>query len=157
MKIAKLLLFAVASAFLFGACQPKTFYEKIDAIDGESWHVDSILTYEILIEDSLQYYDMYVNLRNSTDFETQNFYLFLTTEFPDGTSAQDTLGCILCDAHGKWTGKGMGRLKDNHFLLKQKVRFPRCGTYRFFAQHGMRCESVNGIANFGISLNYYKQ
>lgn len=144
-------------SLFFSACGSKVFYEKIDPIENETWNINDVLTYEIQIEDTLQYYNMYVNIRNSVDFETQNFYVFMKTQFPDGFTAQDTLGCILSDPYGKWTGKGMGRLKDNRFLLKPKVRFPMKGTYRFEVRQGMRTDHVKGVANFGLSLYYFEK
>lgn len=142
--------------FFFARCSDKVFYEKIDTLKDEVWNIDSVLYYEFNIDDTMQYFNIYINIRNSIDFETQNFYVFMKTTFPDGYVAQDTLGCILSDAHGKWTGKGMGRIKDNRFLFKPNVRFPLTGTYRFEIKQGMRSDNVKGITNFGISLYHYK-
>ena len=142
---------------LFASCGGKVFYEKIDHIEGEVWHVDSVLHYEIDVTDSLQFYNMYVNIRNTVDFETQHFYLFMTTEFPNGYVGKDTLGCVICDPYGKWTGKGVGRIKDNHFLYRAKVRFPVTGTYKFSVQQGMREDEAKGISEFGLSLYYFEK
>jgi len=149
-------LFPILFCLLALASCNNAYYEKIDSIPDEVWNIDSLLTYQVEITDSLQYYNMYIHVRNTTDFETQNFYIFMTTVFPDGYTARDTLGCILCDPHGKWTGKGNGRLRDNKFLLKPKVRFASCGLYTFEVCQAMRSNDVKGIANFGISLYPYK-
>lgn len=148
---------ALSLAMAFAACSGKTFYEKTDALPDATWSIDTVLSYEIDITDSLQYYNLYINIRNTTDFETQNFYIFMTTVFPDGFSARDTLGCVLCDAHGKWTGKGAGHLRDNHFLLKPKVRFAIPGHYCFYVRQAMRDDEVKGISDFGISLEYWEE
>ena len=109
------------------------------------------------ITDSMAYYNMYIHLRNTTDFETQNFYVFMKTQYPDGHSEQDTLGFIVCDKFGKWTGKGQGRIKDNMFLFQPKIRFPRTGTYTFTVTQGMRTDKVKGISDFGITLENWKE
>jgi gliding motility-associated lipoprotein GldH len=93
-------------------------------------------------------------VRNTTDYPFQNLYLFFTTQLPDSAVFTDTLNCILCDAYGRWKGTGSGRIKTNRFLLKSKVRFPQKGTYIFSAQQAMREENINGIINFGITLQY---
>ena len=134
------------------SCKHQVFYSDIQSIAGEKWSVDKPLTFTVNIEDSMQYFNMYIHLRNTTDFETQNFYVFMRTTYPDGHAEQDTLGFILCDPYGKWTGKGHGYLKENQFLFKPKVRFARCGTYTFKVQQAMREESLPGIAEFGIAL-----
>jgi len=146
-------------AFIIGiillvSCKRNTFYQKNYNIANETWNIDSILNYQFTIADSLQYYKFYIDVRNTTSYPYQNLYLFFTTQFPDSTVFTDTLNCILSDAFGRWTGRGSGKIKDNRFVLKSKVRFPQTGTYFFTAQHAMREDNVKGITNFGITLLY---
>ena len=136
------------------SCNHRIFYQKIDSLPHETWNVDSILKYEVSISDSLQYYNFYINIRNTTDYPYQDFHIFFTTQFPDGTVFTDTLHSVLCDAHGRWRGVGSGRIKENRFVFKSKVRFPQTGTYIFSAQQAMREDDIEGIINFGITLQY---
>jgi gliding motility-associated lipoprotein GldH len=136
------------------SCNQAPFYQKNDTLPNETWNMDSTLVYEFTILDSLQHYNFYIYLRNNTSYSYQNLYLFFTTQFPDSTVFTDTLNAILCDAHGRWAGKGTGKIKENRFLLKPKVRFPQKGTYIFSAQQAMREENLIGITNFGITLQY---
>ncbi len=139
------------------SCRKNVFYSDIQTLPKETWKINKPLTFTMNIEDSMAYYNMYINLRNSTDFETQNFYVFMRTTYPDGHSEQDTLGFILCDKFGQWTGKGQGRIKDNKFLFQPKVRFPFNGQYTFTVTQGMRSEEVTGITDFGITLEHWKE
>ena len=150
-----LLLISLLSLFLANSCQKKVFYEKIDPLPDEVWHIDSLLHYDFTIEDTLACFNMYINIRNSVDFETQNFYIFMTTTFPNGDTAVDTLGCFISDIYGKWTGKGLGRVRENRFLFKSNIRFPQKGNYHIDVQQAMRADKVKGIVDFGISLNYF--
>lgn len=144
-------------ALLFCSCNPKTYYSEVKSVPHEKWAVDKPLYFKMNIEDSMQYYNMYFLIRNTTDFETQNFYAFMRTKYPDGHTEQDTLGFILCDKFGNWTGRGQGRLKDNKFLFQPKVRFPYNGEYIFTVTHGMRTDVVEGIESFGIVLEKYEE
>ena len=137
---------------LFSSCNKNTFYHKTDFFPDESWSADTTLNYEFTILDSLQFYNFYVDVRNSIDYPYQNLYLFFTTQFPDGSRFTDTLNCILCDAYGRWTGKGSGRIKENRFTLKSKVRFQQKGDYIFSTQQAMREDDLKGITDFGITL-----
>jgi len=150
----KLTAMIVVFFCFFVACNHKTFYHKIDVLPNETWNLDTILVYEFTILDSLQFYNFYIDVRNTTAYPYQNLYLFFTTRFPDNTIFTDTLNCILSDAFGRWTGKGSGRIKENRFILKSKVRFPITGTYTFSAQQAMRDDDLKGITNFGITLQY---
>jgi gliding motility-associated lipoprotein GldH len=154
--IKNILFFLIVFIVTFTSCKNDVFYEKIDTIKNETWNVNQKLVYEFEITDSLQYYNIFLNVRNSTDYPYQNFYIFLTNQFPSGLQMVDTLGSILCDPFGKWYGKGSGRIKDNKFLLKKQVRFQQKGKYIFTVQQGMREENLRGIANFGITFEKYK-
>ncbi|MDL2296915.1 gliding motility lipoprotein GldH [Bacteroidales bacterium OttesenSCG-928-B11] len=148
-----LLLFSL----LFTSCGGKVFYEKIEPIPDETWNIDSVLHFEFEVTDSMQFFNIYFDIRNSIEFETQNFYVFLTSQFPNGDISRDTLGFVLSNPYGEWKGRGSGRLKDNQFLYKAKVRFPICGIYKFSAVQGMRSDNVRGISEFGMSLFYFEK
>lgn len=139
------------------SCHKSTYFSDIQPIPEETWKTSAPLTFTLHIEDPMAYYNMYIHLRNSTDFETQNFYVFMKTQYPTGHAEQDTLGFILCDKFGKWTGKGQGRIKDNKFLFQPKVRFPIAGDYTFTVIQGMRADQVKGISDFGISLEHWTE
>jgi gliding motility-associated lipoprotein GldH len=155
MKKIAFVTFLSLCALIFTSCGSKVLYEKMDAIPNEIWNMDSALTYKFDITDSAQYYDIYINVRNNTDYETQYFYIFLNTIFPSGYIGKDTLGCVLCDPYGVWKGKGSGRMKDNHFLFKSKVRFNQKGSYTFKIYQAMRSENLKGISHFGVSISEF--
>lgn len=148
------IFFLLLFASIVISCNRNTFFQKSDILPNEIWNMDSTLVYKFPIFDSLQFYNFYIDVRNTTNYPYQNLYLFFTTQFPDSTIFTDTLNCILSDAHGRWKGKGSGRIKENRFILKSKVRFNQTGEYIFSAQQAMREENLSGITNFGITLQY---
>ena len=153
----KYLLLVAMFATLLCGCHHNEYYRQVNMLPDEKWAIDRPLYFKLNIEDSMQYFNMYIQLRNTTDFKTQNFYVFMRTKYPDGHSEQDTLGFILCDKFGNWTGRGQGRLKDNKFLFQPKVRFPYNGEYVFTVTQGMRDSVVEGIESFGIVLEKWKE
>ncbi|MCK9338450.1 MAG: gliding motility lipoprotein GldH [Bacteroidales bacterium] len=152
MKYRNVFLCLFLSLFLFSSCKHDIFYEEIHSIENETWNVKNVLNCEFEITDTMQFYTMYMDIRNSVDFETRNLYVFMDTEDPNGTKSRDTLEFVLADAHGNWKGKGNGRLKDYQYLFYPKVRFPYKGTYHFSFQQAMRQDDVVGIANFGMTV-----
>jgi len=141
----------------FSACDQGSVYHEYITIEEANWHQDSILRYDVLIEDSLALNDFFINIRNNTDYPFSNLYLFLTTEFPNGHSTRDTIECILADKNGKWLGSGSGRIKDNKIMLQQALRFPLGGTYHFSLEQGMRHEELKGIEDIGFSIEAHRQ
>ena len=152
--------FLILFAGIMASCNHNTFYHKSIALPNETWNMDSILVYEFTILDSLQFYNFYIDVRNTTDYPFQNLYFFFTMLFPDGTQfvAPDPLNCILSDSYGRWKGNGSGRIKANRLTFRlnqeEKVRFPQTGTYTILVQHAMREVDLKGITDFGITLQY---
>jgi gliding motility-associated lipoprotein GldH len=145
------ILFAVGVFFLF-SCDPNRVYEKNIAIDNGVWNKDSVVSFVMDIEDTLQPYNFYINIRNSTDYRYSNLYLFIDTYFPDETHARDTLEFILAGTDGKWFGKGFGKIKESTVLLRRGVRFPMSGKYRFTMEQAMRTENLEGIEDVGMRI-----
>ncbi len=151
----RLFSFSAALAFLgfiFVSCDNNRYYEHNEAIVNNTWQYDDAKVFELEIEDSLQAFNFYINVRNTVDYEFANLYFFIKSELPDGKFTQDTVECQLADYQGKWLGDGRGEFRDNSFILRENMRFQKNGTYRFWLKHGMRRDSLKGIADVGIRL-----
>jgi gliding motility-associated lipoprotein GldH len=142
----------VLLGFIFVSCDNNRYYEHNEVIVNNTWQYDDAKAFELEIEDSLQAFDFYINVRNTVDYEFANLYFFIKSELPDGEIAQDTVECQLADYQGKWLGDGRGEFRDNSFILRQNMRFQKNGTYHFWLKHGMRRDSLKGIADVGIRL-----
>ncbi len=106
------------------------------------------------VTDTVSAYNLYINLRNTNDYQFQNLYLFVDVIAPNGASIRDTFECYLADNHGKWLGKGKGKIYDNRFLYRQSVKFSTKGDYRIQLQQAMRVDDLNGLANIGVRMEH---
>ncbi len=147
-SIISVLLFAV----VFISCDKNVIFEENVKIPGEKWHKDSIVELSTSINDTINLYDIYLNLRHNTEYEYRNFYLFFETHLPNGMVVRDTLECILADKSGKWHGKGFGRIKSNRFHFRENVWFPSEGKYEFRIEQAMREDELNGIVDIGVRI-----
>ncbi len=141
---------------IFISCDQNRYYEKNEAIDQNIWYYRDAKTFEVDIVDSLQAFNFYINVRNTIDYEYANLYFFIKTELPNGKLAVDTIECQLANLEGKWLGSGSSEFRDNSFILRQNMRFTQKGMYRFYLKHGMRSDSLQGIADVGIRLEISK-
>ena len=139
-------------AFVVAACDPNLVYEQNIELNNLTWHKDSIITINANVEDTISAHNIYVNIRNTSKYEKQNLFLFITTTSPNGTVLKDTLECYLADKRGKWTGSGWGDLFDNQFLYKKNIRFPISGTYKFEYVQGMRVNELKHISDIGLRI-----
>lgn len=143
---------AVMALLFFASCDDSRIYEENKKIEGNAWKSAEPVEFEVEITDTNQAVNAYVNLRNTTDYGFSNIYLFLTTTFPNGKEAKDTLNCLLADKNGKWMGKGAGDLLDNRIMLKHNVYFNQKGKYKFSFEHGMRVDPLPNVTDVGFRI-----
>jgi len=116
--------------------------------------MDSTARLEVEIDDTIQSFSFFINVRNNDNYPYRNLYLFLNSLLPGGERARDTIELLLADRSGKWLGKGFGQLKDNQIKVRSDLRFPTKGTYLFEIEHAMRDTVLTGIENIGIRIEY---
>ncbi len=121
-------------------------------IPNRIWERTHTINFKVPVNDTVKTYDFHIDLRNEGTYPYSNIYLFVNTTFPSGAMARDTVECILADPSGRWLGKGIGDIRDNHILFKENVRFPTTGTYSFEFEQGMRMEQLPAILDVGISI-----
>ncbi|MDP4292197.1 MAG: gliding motility lipoprotein GldH [Bacteroidota bacterium] len=137
------------------SCEKNIFFQENKKIEGEKWLMNQPCEFTVGVSDIHRNYDFYLNIRNTADYKYSNLYLFLHTYYPGGTTSVDTLECTLAQPDGKWIGTGFGRIKYQQIPIKQNVRFPRAGTYRFQIFQAMRGD-VEGISDIGLRIENAK-
>jgi gliding motility-associated lipoprotein GldH len=133
----------------------RIFEQNIDFV-GETWHKDSILTFDVQINDSNAIYNVYINNRINGQYKYNNMYLFVTTQLPYNHILRDTLECILAEADGKWLGKGFGNIWSNKIPYRKNVKFPYSGNYAFKLEQAMRDDELKHVSSAGIRIEKVK-
>jgi len=134
------------------ACNNEVFHNESVHLKNEEWKSADTLFYSFNSKDTLASYDFYFEIRNTTDYDMQNLYLFISAYYPGNTWSRDTAECILAAPDGKWYGKGMGKHKDNRFLFRKGVRFRKPGNYVIAVNQAMRIDKLKGISDVGILI-----
>lgn len=147
------LVVAMSVATCFASCSGKTAFQESIPIPDAGWQAEKPAEFSFTTADTTSLHQMYLTIRNTTDYPYSNLYLFLDIEFPDDRAYRDTIECILAGRDGKWTGKGFGKMRSQAFMFRDEVWFPVAGTYTFRLQHGMREDSLTGIADAGIRID----
>jgi gliding motility-associated lipoprotein GldH len=145
------LIFLMLFSFFFVSCEKNVFFQETRKIDGEKWLTTQPCNFKVGVSDIHRSYDFFVDIRNTSDYKYSNLFLFLNTYYPGGNISTDTLECTLAQPDGKWLGTGFGRIKYLRIPLKQAVRFPRAGTYKFTIYQAMRGD-IKGIVDVGLRI-----
>lgn len=147
---------AAIIALALWSCVKLSLYEKNIAVDPDGWSLSDSIEFVVEIEDTLSPMNFLLNLRHNTDYEYSNIYFFVNTVYPGNDYSRDTIEILLAGKDGKWFGKGFGELKEVQVMLKNRVVFPRAGTYRFSFVHAMREDPLVGIEDVGIRIEKYE-
>lgn len=138
--------------FFLAGCESGVIFDNTKSLEGDVWKSDQIIRFDVPLEDTVNLYKFYLNLRHTTNYRYANIFLFINSTFPDGTQARDTVECILADPSGKWMGKGISNIRDNQVLLRRGLRFTQKGKYFFEFEQAMREPELKGIKDIGLRI-----
>ena len=137
--------------FLY-SCNGNDVYMQYIHINDGKWDKDSICNFEFEITDTVSRYNLYVNVRNLSEYPYQNLWLFIQKTQSDSIVANDTIEFYLADKKGKWLGRGVGAAYEMPVLYQQNIKFNNSGKYHYSIVQGMRDTVLNGINDVGIRL-----
>ncbi len=140
-----------AAMFFLAGCNSSTLFTQ--AVNFHNyWPKNKAAKFVVPVADTLSSFNFYINIRHTGKYRYSNLYLFMQTRFPNGTYTRDTLEIMLANVQGKWLGKGWGEIKEDHVLLKSKLRFPMSGDYEFLIWQAMRVDTLKAIRSVGIDI-----
>ena len=140
---------------LVQGCDKQVYFTDEHDVDETGWNMNDAVVFDVDVDDTLQVFDFFVDVRNSVLFQKANVFFFINTTFPDGSVAYDTLECPLADVESHWYGRLTGRYVDSRFVFRRHVIFPRTGLYRFEILHGMRDTNVAGLKSVGLRIERF--
>jgi len=152
----KKLILIFGSLLLLASCDPYMVYDDYQKTDGGQWKWSDKKTFEVNMTDSLKFYNLYINVRNTTDYPKSNLFVFLTTTSPSGMSRRDTIEILITDDKGKWKGNGFGKIKLVMREYRKSVRFAYPGKYTFQIEQGMRIPEIP-VTDVGFRIEEYKE
>lgn len=151
-------IFYFSFFMLLTACDGSIYYDESRALNEHGWLPTDVLTFDVDVDDTVHQFDFLVGVRNTISYPYSNTFLFITTTFPDGSVAYDTLECPLADPAGRWYGKRVGRYVDSRYRLRgTSARFPMEGLYRFEVVNGMRDSAIAGLKDISLRIEYAKK
>lgn len=136
------------------SCGAKTMYADFQPVPMTGWQEDSVLTYAIDVDDTVNAYDVVLCVRHTESYPYQNMWLFCS--FGKDSIAHDTIEFFLADDRGRWLGNGRNKWVEMPVLYEQNYHFPDTGQYVFTIQHGMRDESLRGVSDVGVIIRQSK-
>lgn len=137
---------------LFAGCDSERVYESDFDFADQSWHMDSIPSFEFQI-DEVEGNDVLLKIRNSLDFPFRNCYMTYYLEDSAGSVlSTDLVNFQLFDeTTGKPFGKGNSVFQHSEKILSD-YDFPSTGIYRLRIAQYMREVSLDGTYSIGVRI-----
>ncbi|KAA1247657.1 gliding motility lipoprotein GldH [Aquimarina sp. RZ0] len=155
-KIRFLILLFLSIALV--SCDDKQVFDQYKTVSG-SWEQTEYMHFVIPELDSIQTYNLFINIRNDNAYRYSNLFLISEMRFPNGKVVKDTLEYQMALPDGTWLGTGFTDLKENKLWYKENVSFTEKGEYTFVLQHAMRKNgeisgiySLEGITDIGFRI-----
>ncbi len=152
MKISITYFLLIFLCCVFASCDPSRMFEENKKVVKGEWDQNTPIVFQVSVEDTIEFYNVYINVRNSGSYRFSNLYLFVNTIFPGGQLERDTLELTLASPDGRWLGEGLGDIFDNRILFKENVQFSQPGEYSFELIQAMRINPLPGIMDAGIRI-----
>ncbi len=133
-------------------------YGDIQSV-GDAWAKDNVVSFELPELDTLQAYNVYLNLRNNHQYSYNNIFVIVSLEYPNGKQEVDTLEYRMAYPNGEWMGEGIGSIKENVLWYKENFKFEEEGKYKLSIEQAVRKNGqidgdakLKGITDVGFSI-----
>ena len=140
------------------SCNSNTLVSETYKLPGY-WDKNDVVEFTIPKMDSVQKYNIFLNLRNTNEYPYNNIFIIANMTFPHGKVLTDTLEYRMAQPDGKWLGQGLGDVKDNKLWYKENVVFFEGGNYKITLSQAVRnngkAEGVtrlDGLTDVGYSI-----
>ena len=145
------------------ACQQNVTFNQYQSIEKSQWQNGQVVAFDIPITDTISFYNLFINVRNTNDYEFSNLLLITRMSFPDNKQVIYTLEYEMTNAKGDFLGSGFSEIKENKLFYKEKIRFTKSGNYLFEVKQSMRKRNeiegmkfLNGVSDVGLSIEKVK-
>ncbi|WP_179375539.1 gliding motility lipoprotein GldH [Winogradskyella wichelsiae] len=142
------LFIVIIGCFFVVSCDSNAVFDNYKSIS-KGWHKDSIASFNFKAPDTIENYNLYVNLRNTNAYKFSNLFLIVELDYPNGKAVKDTLEYKMAAPNGELLGTGFSDLKENKLWFRgfnKPFKFNEEGQYKVNIQHAMRNNGdVNGV------------
>lgn len=151
----------IAFCFLLTNCDSEAVFDQYKSVSSQ-WQKDSVVDFNFMAPDTINSYNLFVNLRNTNDYQFSNLFLIVELGYPNGKVIKDTLEYKMAAPNGELLGTGFSDIKENKLWYKgykTPFNFKEEGEYSVRIQHAMRkngdlygVENLEGITDIGFRV-----
>lgn len=149
----------ICMVFVFMSCDSNGVFDTYVAIPKHQWSSENTIEFAVQSNDTLSKHNVFIQLRNTEEFEFSTLFIIGEIEFPNGTQVIDTLEYEMADVEGKWLGTGYTSIKENKLFYKENIQFNQSGIYTFSLRQATRKmadivgkKPLKGVSDVGLRI-----
>lgn len=143
------------------SCNDDYIFDKYETI-GNTWNQNRPVQFNFSAPDSINNYNLFINIRNTKDYKFNNLFLISELNYPNGKTVIDTLEYQMTLPNGTFLGTGFSDLKENKLWYKgfnEPFKFTELGDYKIILKQAMRkngavegIKELDGITDIGFRI-----
>ncbi|WP_221259484.1 gliding motility lipoprotein GldH [Flavobacterium okayamense] len=154
--------FIVFLFVLFASCDKNRVFDEYKELDG-SWSKNDTLHFEFEQNDTINPYNLFLNIRNNNEYPFNNLFVIVSLKNPENEVKIDTLEYQMANADGSLMGTGFSDVKESKLWYQENFVFKKLGKYQVDIVHALResreingLEKVNGVTEVGFRIEKTK-
>ena len=152
------LLLVLGVSWLFISCDENRIFDEYKKLDG-SWKKTDTIQFSFEQNDTVNPYNLFLNVRNNNDYPYNNLYVIVALTQPDSLVKIDTLEYDMAFPDGKLMGEGFSDVKESKLWYQENFKFNKTGTYSVKISQALRKTGdvsgdleLNGVTEVGFRI-----
>jgi len=146
------LLFVLFATTLAACHDQAAIVDSNIELDKHNWSYSEKVKISLNIEATDIPYNLYLNLRHTSNYKYSNIFLLIHIIGPDGKRTTERREFRLALSDGEWLGSGSGNIYSYQILFKEDYKFPLKGKYVIEMEQNMRDNPLDYISDAGIRV-----
>lgn len=142
----------VSYFLLLVACSQNYIFNKKYDIANNNWTYADSLRFDFEIKDTFALYNLILNVKHTTDFNSQNLYTRIHTQFPDGQRLSKPVSLELADKTGVWQGDCNAKTCTLEIPIQEGTYFNQVGNYTIVIEQFMRDSVIRGVETIALRV-----
>ncbi len=145
-------LYFLFGLLLLGGCKEGLVFDQNLALPEREWHWKEKAHFEVAIDDTTQWYSLFVNTRITGDYPYSNMWVLVQGISPSGDTSTARVELTLFNPDGTPLGLARGTVWEYHLPVIPQMDFTESGLWLFSIEQNMRVHTLPGVLDVGLSL-----
>lgn len=148
----RFLTVAIILIFTLLSCGPNYIFDETLEIADDGWAYGDTLNFEVEITDTLEIYNLYLDIEHAADYTKQNIYILIYTQFPSGERIKERVAIDFADKTGQWYGDCNAEKCTLRVNIQEGAFFNLVGKHVFTIEQFMRIDPLQGVKKIALRI-----